>query len=291
MVAAAALGDVVQQHRDVEHPARGDLLEQRGRQRMVVGELAALDPRQQADRADRMLVDRIMMVHVELHLRDDPAEVGNEAAEHAGLVHPAQHQSGLVAARSARRGTRRWRADRRGPGRPAARRGSPRASPSGGSRALRARRARTARSAAPDPRRTSRRSGSTAGRGRAMKPSSCLRPAAEASAGAKRRPLSPICSSSWARNTPVRSPTVFALQEIELHEALDRRFARPVGVMHRVGDLRAGCRRSAAPRRARRRGAGGSAPTRRSARRARTGGYSAAVNRPESTSSAGRSTP
>ena len=31
MVAAAALGDVVQQHRDVKHPARGDLLEQGGR--------------------------------------------------------------------------------------------------------------------------------------------------------------------------------------------------------------------------------------------------------------------
>ena len=97
MVAAAALGDVVQQHRNIEHPARGDLAEQGGRQRMVVGQLAALDPRQQADRPDRMLVDRIMVVHVELHLRDDPAEVGHEAAEHAGLVHPAQRDIGLVA--------------------------------------------------------------------------------------------------------------------------------------------------------------------------------------------------
>ena len=36
MVAAAALGDVVQQHGDVERPARGDLAEQGGRQRMVL---------------------------------------------------------------------------------------------------------------------------------------------------------------------------------------------------------------------------------------------------------------
>ena len=27
------------------------------------------------------------------------------------------------------------------------------------------------------------------------------------------------------------------IQEVELHEALDRRFARPVGVAHRPGDL------------------------------------------------------
>jgi hypothetical protein len=34
-------------------------------------------------RADRMLVDGVMVVHVELHLRDDAAEIGNEAAEDA----------------------------------------------------------------------------------------------------------------------------------------------------------------------------------------------------------------
>ena len=34
-----------------------------------------------------MLVDGEMMVHVELHLRVDPAEIGHEAAEHIGLIH------------------------------------------------------------------------------------------------------------------------------------------------------------------------------------------------------------
>ena len=43
-----------------------------------------------------MLIDRIMVVHVELHLRDDAAEVGNEAAEYSGLVHPAEHDLGLM---------------------------------------------------------------------------------------------------------------------------------------------------------------------------------------------------
>ncbi len=96
MVATAALGDVVEQHRDIERAARHDLVQQDGRERMVGLEHAMFDLREQADRADRVLVDGVMMVHVELHLRDDAAEIGNEAAEHAGLVHPAQHDLGVA---------------------------------------------------------------------------------------------------------------------------------------------------------------------------------------------------
>ena len=96
MVAAAALGDVVEQDRNVQHAARGNLLDDCGRDRVVVFELAALDRRKQTDRPDRMLIDRIMVIHVELHLRDDAAEVGNEATEHSGLVHPAKHDLGLM---------------------------------------------------------------------------------------------------------------------------------------------------------------------------------------------------
>ena len=44
-----------------------------------------------------MLVDSIVMIHVELHLRVDLAEIGHEAAEDAGLVHPAQDRFGIVA--------------------------------------------------------------------------------------------------------------------------------------------------------------------------------------------------
>ena len=213
MVAAAALGDVVQQHRDVEHAPRRDLLDDRGRQRMILLELAALDRRKQADRADRMLVDRIMVVHVELHLRDDPAEVGNEAAEHAGLVHPAQHRLGLVDAgqhfheqRVGARIVADLAIDQRGVA------ASRRASPPGGSRAARARRARTSRSGAPDPRGRNRPPGST------IRPRSRTKPPRRFGrrrivGSAKRKPFLPSCSSSWARNTPVRSPTVFALRK------------------------------------------------------------------------------
>ena len=39
-----------------------------------------------------MLVDGEVMVHVELHHRDDTTELRHEASEHAGLVHPSQRR-------------------------------------------------------------------------------------------------------------------------------------------------------------------------------------------------------
>ena len=97
MIAGQALGDVVQQHRAIQHLARLDALDDVGRERMLVLQLAALDGGHIADRADQMLVHRVVVVHVELHQRDDAAEFGHEAAEHAGLVHPPQRALGIAA--------------------------------------------------------------------------------------------------------------------------------------------------------------------------------------------------
>ena len=91
MILHPALGDVVQEHRDVEHGAVGDRRQHLLRQRMLDQAAPALDVGEDADRADQVLVHRIRMVHIELHQRDDAAELGNEAAEHAGLVHEPQH--------------------------------------------------------------------------------------------------------------------------------------------------------------------------------------------------------
>ena len=46
---------------------------------MVLRQLAVLDP-EDADRADRVLVDGVVVIHVVLRLRDDAAEVRHEAA-------------------------------------------------------------------------------------------------------------------------------------------------------------------------------------------------------------------
>ncbi len=97
VVAAAALGDVVQQHREEERAARVDGRHDRGRERQLVLELPRLDVVQDADREDRVLVDRVVVVHVVLHLRDHAAEIRHEAAEDAGLVHAPERGRGILA--------------------------------------------------------------------------------------------------------------------------------------------------------------------------------------------------
>src|SRR3546814_1935809 len=59
MVAAAALGDVVQQHRHVEHTARQDLVHHLGGDRRHLGQAALLDRVQNADGEDGVLIDRV----------------------------------------------------------------------------------------------------------------------------------------------------------------------------------------------------------------------------------------
>ncbi len=66
---------------------------------MVVLVRAVLDVGQDADGADRVLVDRVRVVHVVLRLRHDPSEIGHEAAEHAGLVEAPQRGLGIVTRR------------------------------------------------------------------------------------------------------------------------------------------------------------------------------------------------
>ena len=64
--------------------------------RLDAGAMERMGAAPQPDGADRVFVDRIMMVHVELHLRDDTAEIGHETAEHARFVHPAKHGFGIA---------------------------------------------------------------------------------------------------------------------------------------------------------------------------------------------------
>ena len=97
MILGAALGNVVQQRGDVDDRAvfGADLAHQiAGDDEFVVA--AAFDVLQVADAAQQMLVHRIVVVHVELHHRHDLAEGANEMAEHAGLVHPPQHDLRIV---------------------------------------------------------------------------------------------------------------------------------------------------------------------------------------------------
>ena len=57
---------------------------------MLLFEQPAFDLVQDPDGEEGVLVDRVVVVHVVLHLSDDMPEIGDEAAEDAGLVHPPQ---------------------------------------------------------------------------------------------------------------------------------------------------------------------------------------------------------
>ena len=99
MVLDAALGDVVEEQRHVQHDAMARL---NGAHQLVgeriFGIVAALDLGEDAEAAQQVLVHRVVMIHVELHHRDDAAEIRHEAPEHAGLVHAPQHDLDVVLA-------------------------------------------------------------------------------------------------------------------------------------------------------------------------------------------------
>ena len=96
MILVAALGDVVDKGRDIKRAAIVDGADDLARYRVLGGELPALDARQEADGADQVLVHREVVIHVELHHRHDAPEIRDEAAEHARLVHLAQHAFGIA---------------------------------------------------------------------------------------------------------------------------------------------------------------------------------------------------
>ncbi len=106
MIAAAALGDVVQQHRHIERAARLQMIDQPGRDRRDLLQFAALQHVEHADRFDRVLVDREHVIGVELHLPDDARPVGQQAAEQAGFVQHREPARPVGAARSAAEGRR-----------------------------------------------------------------------------------------------------------------------------------------------------------------------------------------
>ena len=93
MIFRAALGDVMQEHGHVENRAvvRPDLPHQiAGDRELFIA--AALDVLKDADAAEQVLVHRVVMIHIELHHRDDLAEGADELSEHTGLVHAPQHR-------------------------------------------------------------------------------------------------------------------------------------------------------------------------------------------------------
>ena len=271
MVAAAALGDVVQQHRHIERAARLQLVDQLGRDRRDLGQLAALQLLQHADRLDRVLVDGEDMVGVELHLPDDARPVRDEAAEEPGLVQiaaSARHRSGCRGrrlaphSRSRKSGAGFRVAAQRG--RRGARCGSARASPAGGVSSLRSRATCRMRSIRIGSRSKSRSGDAPAAcRRRARSPASTSAASVSAATAGGPSAARTIAGSS----TRVSRSDVAHRQELVPHEALDAVLPAVRGCSPCGRRPPAAGRRSAAPRPGRRRSAGGSGRSRGSPRR------------------------
>ncbi len=87
MIAAAALGNVVEQGGHVEHPGLVPASRQLRAERIFVRVLGDEKAAHVAQHHEDVLVDRIDMKQVVLHLPDDAAEHAQVAAEHRRLVH------------------------------------------------------------------------------------------------------------------------------------------------------------------------------------------------------------
>ena len=87
VVAAAALGDVVEERGDVEHPGPVERRRELRAERVLVGVLGDQEAAHVAQHHDDVLVDRVDVEEVVLHLADDAPEHPEVAAENAGLVH------------------------------------------------------------------------------------------------------------------------------------------------------------------------------------------------------------
>ena len=113
MVAAAALGDVVEQHRDIEHAPRHDLLHDRRGERMILVELAALDParagRSRGWYARRRCSDGTCRTASARRRGRNRARSGRTRRPRSSSAAPFRDRAGW----SARRGTARWRAGSR----------------------------------------------------------------------------------------------------------------------------------------------------------------------------------
>src|SRR4029453_1070835 len=87
MIAAAALGDVVEESGKVEHFGTREIAHQAAAQRKFVRELGNREAPEVADDSEDMLIDGVHVVKVVLHLPDDPAKRRNIAPQYAVLVH------------------------------------------------------------------------------------------------------------------------------------------------------------------------------------------------------------
>ena len=99
VIAAAALGDVVEQRGDIQQPGVLEVGDQLAAERVLVRVLRQREPAQVAQHLQDVLVHRVDMEQVMLHLPHDAPEHRQVTPQHRQLVHAAQfvqHALGLL---------------------------------------------------------------------------------------------------------------------------------------------------------------------------------------------------
>ena len=99
MIFRAPLAHVMQEQRDVKSHASVDGRDDFAGDGMVFRQPAGIDIGENADGAQQVLIHGVVMIHIELHHRDNAAKIGDEAAQNASLVHHPQNRLGRIARR------------------------------------------------------------------------------------------------------------------------------------------------------------------------------------------------
>src|SRR5262249_8568637 len=96
MIARQAFADVMEKCGAIKCFPRLYTMDKFAGKRVVVHQIATFERGHIADGPDQVLVDRIMMIHVELHPRHRMREWRHEGCEGAGFVHPPQRPLWIV---------------------------------------------------------------------------------------------------------------------------------------------------------------------------------------------------
>ena len=96
VVAFAGFRHIMHQERKIKRGAILNIANDFRRQRELLSKGALLDLGKDPDCPERVLVDGVMVIHVELHHRHDAPELGDEAPKNACLVHVSERSLGSV---------------------------------------------------------------------------------------------------------------------------------------------------------------------------------------------------
>ena len=102
MVATPSLGHIMQKHRHKQGPPRFNFRHHVRCHRCCLGELIRLNLMQYTDGFDRVFIDCVTVIHVELHHRHNPPKIRQKFAKNATLIHQAQNPLRVFARRQDR---------------------------------------------------------------------------------------------------------------------------------------------------------------------------------------------